>query len=196
MEVTYFEDGWDRPFKAWCNESSWMLVSFGADGRAGGTYPDVGGFNDLGDDVVFVDGRFVAGPEPVSSSIHLTLQAQTMKDLRSVAITFEAFAIDNDRYPGEPLDSVQGVSRVQPLLQPVYIREFPFVDGWGNAFQFWTDGQNYRIFSSGRDGEAEADYTLAPGKGEFDAFDFDRDIVFGNGEFEQWPVQARDEGGA
>ncbi len=142
-----------------------------------------------GDDVIFVDGRFVAGPESIASFVHLALQGQTVKNLRSVAITFEAFAIDNDVYPGEPLDSVQGVSRVQPLLQPIYIREFPFVDGWGNPFQFWTDGQNYRIFSSGRDGEAEADYTSVPGTGEFDPYDFDRDIVFGNGEYEQWPEQ-------
>ncbi len=190
----FTEDGWDRPFKTWCNESSWMLVSFGADGRPGGLYPEVDDFAGLGDDVVFVDGRFVAGPEPLSSAIHLTLQLQTMKDLRSVGTTFEAFAIDNERYPGEPSPAVQDVARVQPLVQPVYIREFPFVDGWGHAFRFWTDGQSYRIFSPGRDGEADADYTLTPGSGEFDAYDFDRDIVFGNGMFEQWPVQDDDDG--
>ena len=58
-------------------------------------------------------------------------------------------------------------------------------DGWGNPIWIWIDGESYRVVSAGRDGTIDQDWTVTPGAGASDSLD--SDIVFGDGEFRQWP---------
>ena len=115
------------------------------------------------------------------------LQKRTMFDMRSIGIVFESYAIDNEVYPGGSVTEMTPVDRLLPDVQPFYIRKLPLNDAWGHPFLFWSDGQSYRIVSPGLDGLYEADYTNSPGLGATDPKEFGRDIVFADGQYEQWP---------
>ena len=182
------QDGWTQPFRAWCDDQHWAIISYGANGTPDADYAALPELADAGDDFVVLDGDFGSAPEHIRELIEAGKQRRTQADIRSIGIVFEAFALDNDVYPGDPVTQMEPVSKILPQAQPVYIRTLPLTDGWGNPFRYWTDGVTYRIASAGRDGVFETDYSTHPGTGEFDPADLDRDIVFGNGEFEQWPV--------
>src|SRR2546430_17522104 len=86
--------------------------------------------------------------------------AETLKALRSLQITAEAYHIDYKKFP--PAASIQ---ELQPLVQPVYIRTMPLRDGWGNAIFYLTfgDGKSYVIASPGADGKFdESTWSGAP----------------------------------
>jgi hypothetical protein len=188
------QDGWTRPFRFWCRDGHWAVISFGADGEPGADYALLPELGETGDDFVLIDGDFGAAPEHVRLSVDLGKQRRTMADIRSVGIVFEAFRLDNNALPGGPVAALEPVQRIEIDVQPIYIRSLPLFDAWGNALRYWTDGSSsYRIVSAGADGVLETDYSTVPGSGEFDATDFGRDIVFGDGEFEQWPSDPAEE---
>jgi len=181
------QDGWTRPFRAWCQGARWAVISFGADGEPGADYTLLPALGETGDDFVVIDGDFGAAPDHIVTMIGFGKQKRTMTDMRSVGIVFEAFRLDNNVFPGGAVAILEPVERILSDVQPVYIRTLPLIDAWGNTLRYWTDGSSYRIVSAGEDGVFETDYTSLPGAGEFEGTDFGRDIVFGNGEFEQWP---------
>jgi len=112
-------------------------------------------------------------------------QKRTMADIRSIGIVCEAYAIDNEAYPG-PTEGWVPVDAIAEQVEPIYIRTLPRVDGWGNPILFWSDATSTcRVASYGKDGEPDRDWS-----GEIEphaTMEFTADIVFGNGEFLVWP---------
>ena len=178
-------DGWGRPILAWCDGRLWATISTGADGLPAGSYETLPEVSDTGDDFVLIDDQRFHAPEHVLRMAQMGKQKRTMADIRSVALVFESYRVDNDALPGAPTDGFLPVETIREIVQPVYIRELPLLDGWGNPIWIWTDGESYRIVSAGRDGIVEQDWSVTPGGEATGALD--SDIVFGDGVFRQWP---------
>ncbi len=71
-------------------------------------------------------------------------------------------------------------------LVPNYIKEVPELDGWLQPpeYRFDPDSHRFQIRSGGADHAFDGDrYTSGP----FDPVDFNRDIVYADGEFFCWP---------
>jgi len=115
-----------------------------------------------------------------------------MGNLRSAATACESFAVDYGVYPG-PVDPIDEVARIEPILEPTYIRPLPKLDPWEHPFLFWSDTTHYALVSYGPDGISDYPYA-SWGRTEFDALHtgpttrFGAGIVFANGEFVQWPT--------
>lgn len=111
-------------------------------------------------------------------------QKRSMADIRSVGTAVEMYAIDTNGYPTSGGAWVP-VEKLEPSLSPVYIHELPQVDGWGHRLMYWSDGDQYRIASPGRDGEMSRDWsgTIEPSS----TSEFEADIVFADGSFVAWP---------
>ena len=106
-----------------------------------------------------------------------------MADIRSIGTAIEAYSIDNNRYP--VTDGWQSAEALVESLQPVYIRTLPLIDGWGHEFHVYSDGETYVLVSAGKDGELDQDWTEPEERGATTSFN--RDIVFGDGQFLSWP---------
>jgi photosystem II stability/assembly factor-like uncharacterized protein len=120
---------------------------------------------------------------------------RTMGDIRSLAISFEAYAVDHGLYPPSG-----DRDRLVADLTPTYIRSLPRLDGWENPFrvEISETRNGYRISSAGADGVFEKRPPLAatrtgspgvtqktgPGIGPSD--DPGTDAVFENGNFIRW----------
>jgi general secretion pathway protein G len=104
-------------------------------------------------------------------------QKRTMADLRSIGTASEAYAVDNNHYP------VGNLGAVEPVLEPIYIKNMPLVDGWSGDMVFAGQalGVGYTVKSLGKDNALEG----SPAGGSTN--DFDCDIVFIDGQFVQWP---------
>ena len=110
-------------------------------------------------------------------------QKRTMADIRTVATCLEAHAVDHMEYP--TTEGWVPCSDLGEYLSPVYIRELPTEDGWGQPLMCLSDGRDYTIVSGGRDTTIEQNYSL-----EFEGretTDMDEDIVYANGLFEIYP---------
>ena len=120
-------------------------------------------------------------------------QKRTMADMRTIATAWEARATDLNKYNAAGTLSIPtGAVTVDDLsnyLAPTYVKTFPKKDGWGNGWAFKADqawgattaAQQYYIISYGKDGAATANYD----GGATTAFD--RDIIYSNGTFLQYP---------
>ena len=121
-------------------------------------------------------------------------QKRTMADMRSIAVAWEARAVDAKRYnaagftvPAAPLT----ITEVTTLLSPTYIRSMPERDGWGRPLAFNLDqpfgastpAEVYCIRSGGRDGALSGN-TYTPGTTD----DPDADIVYSGGQFVVYPA--------
>jgi len=80
---------------------------------------------------------------------------------------------------------------LKELLVPKYIQQLPERDGWGNAFEYRLDVKHplagasvISVRSPGRDGKFSG---LTYVVGAFPRDDYDRDIVWADGYFVQWP---------
>jgi general secretion pathway protein G len=178
-------DGWGRPMMAWCDGPDWAVISTGADGLLASGYETLPEVSDSGDDFVLIDPQRFHAPAHVLTAAEMGRQKRTMADMRSVAIVFESYRVDNDALPGTPTAGFVPVETIRDAVQPIYIRELPVEDAWGNPIWIWTDGSSYRIVSAGRDGTIGQDWATVPGGGATGSLD--SDIVFGDGEFRQWP---------
>ena len=111
-------------------------------------------------------------------------QKRTMADMRSLAISVEAYATDHNKYPNVTLE------RLEQLISPVYIKYVPTLDAWLTQFFYIADdADHYRFVSAGADGTFEAaSRQLGPapseGKGTKDP---NADIIFQDGMFIQYP---------
>jgi len=117
-------------------------------------------------------------------------QKRTMSDMRALATAVESYAVDNNLYPtascvgglfvtaGTIVDTSSFTK-----LTPTYIAQPPKQDGWGRFIKYGVDaaGNNYNIWSSGRDGQYEGTLTCGT------TTDFNNDIVYADGTFIQWP---------
>ncbi len=115
-------------------------------------------------------------------------QKRTMADMRSIATSWEAYAVDQNDYTPAGytlLPSTQAYSTMAGALSPTYIKKLPENDGWDKAYEYATDGtsaaQEYQIRSFGKDQSAET------GVVEGGTTNFDCDIVYSNGSFIQYP---------
>jgi Flp pilus assembly protein TadD len=120
-------------------------------------------------------------------------QKRTMADLRTLATAVEAFATDYNRYP--EANSMEELGR---LVSPTYVRTLPAKDGWRTEFRYlaWKQDpkdeapQNYRLASAGKDRRFE--YADLRRYTKRETHHFDCDIVFGQGEFIQYPEGVQD----
>ena len=109
-------------------------------------------------------------------------QKRTMADIRTIATAAEAYATDNNQYP-QTLDS----------LVPKYIKVVPKVDGWGHPFQFMClpdeTGKctGYALASGAKDGRMERELRESVAQPSGATTNFDCDIVYANGKFEEYP---------
>jgi type II secretory pathway pseudopilin PulG len=122
-------------------------------------------------------------------------QKRTVADLRHLGTGLESYAADHDgSYP-----AVADYSGLAGALVPEYLPELPAADGWkhGYAYACWNAAgagagagcADYRLASPGRDGAFESEDLRTYQSGSFAVTDYDRDIVFGRGQFMQWPAQ-------
>lgn len=179
------QDGWGRGIMAWCQGTEWAVISKGADGLLADGYALLPVASHTGDDFMFIDNQRFSAPPHILQLMEGGKQKRTMADARSIATVFEAYRIDNNALPGEPTGEFVPVETIRNAVQPIYIRELPVEDAWGNPFWIWHDGNSYRIVSAGRDGIVDEDYSTTEGAGATTTFN--SDIVMGDGIFIQWP---------
>jgi hypothetical protein len=100
-----------------------------------------------------------------------------MADIRSLGTAVESYAVDNNHYP-----TAANMVALEPIVEPVYIKNAPMTDGWNNAMVYVPNaGVGYTVKSPGKDGAVEG----SPAGGATQ--DFDCDILFVEGQFTQWP---------
>jgi type II secretion system protein G len=129
-------------------------------------------------------------------AIQRAKQRRTMVDIRNMATAWEARNSEASRYNAagqangvEGADQLITAGNIQTMLEPTYIRSVPKVDGWGLAYQMYTNkafgapakANVYAIISGGKDGVISADPTTGP------FTNFDCDIVYSNGVFLSYP---------
>jgi general secretion pathway protein G len=122
-------------------------------------------------------------------------QKRTMADMRTIATAWEARATDENTYlvAGATFTwptSAATYGALSSKLSPTYIKALPQKDGWSRNYDFAksTDGQQYAIRSSGKDGTlTSGSYTVGG------TTNFDCDLVYSNGSFIAYPegVQAQ-----
>jgi general secretion pathway protein G len=102
-------------------------------------------------------------------------QKRTMADMRSIGTAIESYAVDANVYP-----IAATAAALAPLVQPVYIKSMPLVDGWNNAFQVASVTTEYTLHSFGKDGTGT---TCTAGMTTV----FTAEICFVNGQFIRYP---------
>ena len=118
-------------------------------------------------------------------------QKRTMSDMRALATSIEAYAVDNNQYPTSNCPA--GTFTTAPtvltstsqfsLLTPTYIAQPPTLDGWQHYFYYalsGPDNQAYAVWSGGRNGSTS-------GANCGTTTNFNDDIIYSNGTFIQWP---------
>ena len=127
------------------------------------------------------------------NAVHRAKQKRTMADIRSIAVAWEARAVDVRQYnaagvamPPELIASTD----LRQMLTPTYVRDFPASDGWGFPLEFRADAAvgstnaaaGYSIRSPGRDGKYEGTNYAGNATTSYDC-----DIVYMSGQFVAWP---------
>ena len=116
-------------------------------------------------------------------------QKRTMSDMRALATSVEAYAVDNNTYPQATCATGLWTTADQTLatnsftnLSPTYIAQAPKIDGWGEFLRYGSDapGNNYAIGSGGRNKSFATAFCGT-------TTNFNDDIYYANGTFIQWP---------
>ena len=102
-------------------------------------------------------------------------QKRTMADMRSIGTAVESYAVDNNVYPVAVTNAA-----LQVLVEPIYIKRMPLVDGWNGAYQVASATTTYTIHSFGKDG---AGATCTAGTTQL----FNDEICFVAGQFVRYP---------
>jgi general secretion pathway protein G len=102
-------------------------------------------------------------------------QKRTMADLNSVAAAVESYSVDNTIYP-----TAADMAALRASIEPVFMKDAPSIDGWGNTFIVTSASVGYTIGSGGRDGGG-LNFIGGPTTNLNDA------IIYINGQFVQWP---------
>lgn len=118
---------------------------------------------------------------------------RTMADLRLIGTALESYRVDREMVP-----QATSFAELAEHLQPEYLAELPVLDGWQHEFRYqcWSvsggsDCDSYRMVSAGRDGVFEHDDLGSYGQQTTPWGDYDRDLVYGDGQFLQFPESAR-----
>jgi hypothetical protein len=116
----------------------------------------------------------------LEAAISRSKQKRTIADLRTLAVSVEAYATDENLYP--PTSDLDHLAK---LITPTYLRSMVRLDGWGKEYIYISDSKAYRIISAGPDGRLSPDsQKLGVQHG-----DFGDDLIFENGEFVQPPPE-------
>jgi hypothetical protein len=191
------KDGWGRDFLVGSVRGQLLVFSTGPNGvseiveqfSAMTEDEDLPpSFNVLEDDdiVLLVGDRVVNGPRTTTELLKVS-----MADLRSIGTAIETYSIDQNTYPAQP-NGLLSVDLISPDLSPIYIRNLPVKDPWGNEVLYWSDQSSYIVISMGADGVLDRPYEIKPGwldPGSFlgEYSDPATDMVFCDGQFVQWP---------
>jgi len=117
-------------------------------------------------------------------------QKRSMANMRTIAVAFEARAIDTGSFTAAGAGGLSicctvpiSTELAQTSLSPTYIKLFPSIDGWGRPYEFATDasGSGYLIACLARDGRRE-DTPEGGGMRNLDC-----DILYSSGVFIQYP---------
>jgi len=100
-------------------------------------------------------------------------QRRTLSDMRAIAGANGTYRVDFGDYATDLED-----------LEPDFMSPVPPGDGWGNTWDYQSNGINYALTSSGRDG-ASGPAAPVPWYDE----PFEADMVLQNGAFTQAPSQ-------
>ena len=211
-------DPWGNPYLYWSNRKAFLLIGTGFDGQPDKNYvaalaEDLDATDALanlcskadpapGADVVFAAGQFCKLPPEVAfgkagqTFSEADRQALTMKNIRIVATTVEEYSIDNNVYAVLSRGAT-GVSALKPLVVPIYAKDLPVADGWGQGLLYWSNGDHYVIQSQVAGMDLDYAATLADSP-QFEervkeickgaTSDPRADIVFIDGQFCQWPT--------
>lgn len=130
-------------------------------------------------------------------AIQRSKQRRTMVDMRNIATAWESRNTEGGRYnaAGAVANGVEGadqqisIDNLETMLSPTYMKHMPRIDGWGTAYQTYTDqayggatpARVYAIISAGKDLVIDADPTQGA------ITNFDCDIVYSNGVFLSYP---------
>jgi hypothetical protein len=105
----------------------------------------------------------------------------TMSALRTLAVAVEAYSVD---YMFCPKIASGEAGELSTYVTPTFIRRLPDRDGWGSPF-YWIgdeqEGRSYTFYSVGADRKRDPEWGGGPTP------DPNKDIVFSNGQFVQWP---------
>ena len=96
-----------------------------------------------------------------------------------IAAACEGFSSDTQTYP--PAEGWVPVERIAPYLEPIYGRALPRLDTWENPILYWSDGDSYRLLSTGEDGRMDRDWTEVSMPGA--PLGSGGDIAYGDGNF-------------
>lgn len=117
---------------------------------------------------------------------------ETMSDMRAIATSCEAYAVDNNMYP-----AAANMNELAVIVEPTYIRKLPRKDKWDHGYIYVVDHerQNYWIISYGSDGRKEEGAYKSDGTPakEGATKEAGSDIIFSNGSFVQWPASASED---
>lgn len=142
--------------------------------------------------VVAIIGIIVAVAVPnLLNALQRAKQKKSMGDMRTLALTIEAYSTDLNRYPaaagyalpsGLSLPSTP-VTALQGTVTPTYLKTLPLTDGWASWFTYsvTADGGDYALRSNGADGVPESSPPFGP------TTRFNADIILCDGQFVQYP---------
>jgi len=95
--------------------------------------------------------------------------------LKTVGVALEAYLIDNGNSP-----SAESFADLQAALVPLYIKELPLKDNWGNDLLYKKTGpDSYLVASPGKDGLFQGWQQ----KGEYPRNQYGQDLIFADGTF-------------
>ncbi len=106
-------------------------------------------------------------------------QKRTMADLRSIGTAVESYAVDSNLYP-----VATTAAALAAVVEPIYIKNMPEEDGWGNTFQVASATTTYTLYSFGKDGSGT---TCTAGV----TTTFNDQICFIDGQFVRYPEGAQ-----
>jgi type II secretory pathway pseudopilin PulG len=118
-------------------------------------------------------------------------QKRTVADMRELGKVLYSYVSDEESFP--PAEDLQELT---PYLVPKYVQSVPTTDGWQNPYRYTcrredsgSEGcDSIRIVSAGRDGVFEPEDALPGEPTTFEPTDYDRDIVWEDGRFLQYPA--------
>jgi hypothetical protein len=122
-------------------------------------------------------------------------QKRTIADMGTLGVSVFSYTVDHMTPEGDVVfPEASSIEELVAILQPEYLAQPLHTDGWGNPYRYacrrepGAPGCNtFRLISPGRDGAFEHDDPWSYGAEVFADRAFDRDIVYADGAFLQYP---------
>lgn len=116
-------------------------------------------------------------------------QKRTVADMRTIATAWEARATDINSYQAAGAAvtwpaTTAGVSTLQAILAPTYVKSVPHYDGWSTEFRIGSNTASYAVESYGADKTNDSE---SEDSGPIVTSKFDCDIIFSDGTFVKYP---------